>query len=293
MLEIQNLRDWRPSRIHKRITKGNRSNVDKYRIVKYVNYPDIAANQLVMLLRSKKKLDFNYVSALEDIMAGQGLRYDTLTALSKCMRGGYKETYFTTAAQAEKIRAIVESTSATNAVEINLEMDEHEDNDSTYLNIAEFKSQMLPDNAVSCYLKAIINFRKAEYAAADSLLALSFVKDLNMVLVANNDKDLVSLDRTRFVIAGALSCWTRMMRKTVGSNDENAFFWYSKALEELEKGERADVEKSKNYMFRCFAMDKRYFDILGVVINRDKDVKKNLLLSDRLKEIRNEYYKQQ
>ena len=291
-LEIQNLRDWWPSRIHKRITKGNRSNVDKYRIVKYINFPEIAANQLVMLLRSKKKLDFKYVSALEDIMAGQGLRYDTLASLSKCMRGGYKETYFTTAAQAEKIRSIVESTSETNAVIINLAMDDCDDADSTYLRIADFKSQALPDNAVSCYLKAIINFRKAEYADADSLLALSFTKDLNMVLIANNDKDLVSLDRSRYVIAGALSRWKQMMRGVVGSNEENAFAWFVKAIDELEKGERADVEKSRNYMFRCFDMDKRYFNILGVMIKRDKDVKKNTLLSDRLNEIRNEYYKQ-
>ena len=286
-MEIQHLRDWWPSRIHKRITKGAEYDKDEYRIVRYVNFPEFAANQLVMLLRNNKRLDFNYVSALEDIMDGQGLQYDTLAAISKCLRGGYKETSFTSEAQAAHIRSIVENSSVTNSVVINLAMDEPDDADSTYFAVAEFKAESLPDNAVSDYLKAIIKFRKGHFAEADSLLASSFVKDVNMIRIANNDKDLLSHDRTRFVVSGALPRWYAAMKETVGNDERNAFAWYSKAIEELSKGQYADVEKSKEYMSRCFTMDKRYKDVLGVVLKRDSNIKSNTLLLERLNEIRN------
>ncbi|MBR5892038.1 MAG: hypothetical protein IKZ37_00140 [Bacteroidaceae bacterium] len=280
-MEVQHLQRKSLSRIH------------RGRLVEYINFPEVAANQLIMVLRSNRKSDLNYVSTLEAIMTGQGLQYDTLAAISKCLRGEYKETAKTSEAEAARIRAIVESSSVTNAVVINLAMDEPDDNDSTYLAIADFKSQSLPDNAVSDYLKCIIQFRKAHYAEADSLLANAFSKNINMMRIANNDKDLVSVDRTRFVVSGALSRWYNIMKEQFAADESNAFYWYNKALEELSKGLYADIEKAKEYMLSCFNADKRYVDILSIVIKRDNNIKEDALLSERLKEIINGYSQQQ
>lgn len=280
-MEVQHLQRKSMSRIH------------RGRLVEYINFPEVAANQLIMVLRSNRKSDLNYVSTLEAIMTGQGLQYDTLAAISKCLRGEYKETAKTSDAEAARIRAIVENSSVTNAVVINLAMDEPDDIDSTYLAIADFKSQSLPDNAVSDYLKCIIQFRKAHYAEADSLLANAFSKNINMMRIANNDKDLVSVDRTRFVVSGALPRWYNIMKEQCATDESNAFYWYNKALEELSKGLYADIEKARGYMYRCFDADKRYVDILGIVIKRDNNIREDALLSERLKEIINGYSQRQ
>ena len=59
----------------------------------YINYPEVAANQLIMILRSKKSEYSKDIPALEGIIAEAAktnLQYKNLRAFSRCLRGKYK-----------------------------------------------------------------------------------------------------------------------------------------------------------------------------------------------------------
>ncbi len=265
------------------------SSITTNRIVEYINYPEVAANQLIMVLKQPNSPLRRKIPVLEAIMKGQGLEYDTLAAISKCMRGGYKPGNVSNEDEAQRIRNIVSSTSATNYVIINLAMDEPGDTDTKYLDAAEEKSAMLPDNAVSDYLKAVIKFRKNDNLAADSLLAESFVKDPKMIAIAYIDQDLISADGSYKVVTGGLRFWNTIMSGKVEGKEDHPYTWWAKAFAELNKGSYADVELAKEYMYRCFELDKRYLRILSVSIKSDKEIVNNALLTERLREIRSEY----
>lgn len=266
-----------------------RKSMDQTHIVEYINFPEIAANQLIMTLKSPASGYRKHIPVLETIIQGQGMQYDTLAAVSKCLRGGYKPGTVADEQEAERIRDIVSSTSVTNAVVVNLAMDNPEDSDTKFLDIAAFKAQNLPDNAVSDYLMSVIKFRKGDYATADSLLAQSFLKDIKMVAIANNDKDLISNDGRYKVVAGAIRQWKQTMRENNDQQRNVAFSHYINALDELGKGEYADMEAARKQLYSSFDSDKRYIKLLEVSIKHDKDISGNARLSQRLKQLRNEY----
>ena len=188
-------------------------------IVNYVNWPEFAANQLIMTLKQHKRSYKNKIPILEGIMnkACTGTTpYDTLMSFSKCLRGGYKAGKVSTEEEAEKIRRVVSSTSVTNRVVINLAMDTPEDADVKYLNMAMADTLNLPDNPVSDYLKSIIYFRKGDKTEAETCLARCFEKDITKIAVASNDKDLISNAGDGYrVIENAINIWKNRMSDVI------------------------------------------------------------------------------
>lgn len=188
-------------------------------IVNYVNWPEFAANQLIMTLKQHKRSYKNKIPILEGIMnkACTGTTpYDTLMSFSKCLRGGYKAGKVSTEEEAEKIRRVVSSTSVTNRVVINLAMDTPEDADVKYLNMAMADTLNLPDNPVSDYLKSIIYFRKGDKTEAETCLARCFEKDITKIAVASNDKDLISNAGDGYrVIENAINVWKNRMSDVI------------------------------------------------------------------------------
>lgn len=266
-----------------------RKSMDQSHIVEYINFPEIAANQLIMTLKSSASGYRKNIPVLEAIIQGQGPQYDTLAAVSKCLRGGYKPGNVADEQEAGRIRDIVSSTSVTNAIVINLAMDEPNDGNTEFLDKAAFMAQNLPHNAVSDYLKSVIEVRKNNLATADSLLAQSFVKDLDMVSKASNDRDLTSNDETYKVVTGALRLWKQFMRENNEKQEDVAFSHYISAVDELKKGEFANMEVVREQLYSSFDVDKRYMKLLVVSIKYDKDINSNAKLSQRLKQLKNEY----
>jgi hypothetical protein len=129
----------------------------------YTNGPSVAANQLIMTLKQPKRSYKKHIPILQSLIDGKGAEYDTLLIFSKCMEGKYDGP----SAEAQEIRKVVSAVSATNAVVINLAV-----NDSPeFLEAAIADSVNLPDNAISDYLKSIICLRKNDKEKAERYLA--------------------------------------------------------------------------------------------------------------------------
>ncbi len=317
--------------IHEKI-KTEQKDFDKEtkEIIKYTNFPAVAANQLIMALRQKDRSRNKDIPVLEAITASNNeAKYDTLLTFSKCLRGGYQAGGEFTEFEAEKVREIVSSTSTTNSVIIKLAME-----DEANLNTAEALSKNLPDNAVSDYLMAVIKLRKKDNVKAKMHLATSFVRDLNMIPIACNDEDLLSPTDTEnnTFVGGALKQWQDTMRtivtikkeakipaqpdsiatdstaantpyidpayKALEEEKEQAkldekypFTWYIRALEMLGDKDETNDEEGKEALIKCFKMDKRYTSILNASLIKDNNIRKNEELKSKLKSIRNEYNK--
>ena len=274
------------------------------KILNYVNFPEFAANQLIMILNTGGLSQYrNIVPSLEAIITGAiekgkaGMEYDTIMAMSKCYRGGYKVGNISkTEAEAAKVRNIAASTSSTNLVVVNLAADEPYDtsDDNKYLAIAADGIKNLPDNAESDYLKSVTMLRLNKREQAEQYLAESFMKDYKMMAYANNDLDLMpnpesAEDSDYKVIYGAMRLWKATMDTISAGNDKHAYTWYKKSLEELNKGKTANIELAKEHMYRCFNLDNRYFTILGVAIRNDDAIRKKKDIVATLKEFRKNY----
>ncbi len=295
----------------------------------YTNYPEVAANQLIMALRQKNRSRNKEIPILEAITADGGAKYDTLLYFSKCLRGGYQAGDEFSELEAAKVRSVVSSTSVTNSVIIKLAME-----DEANLNQAVSAAKNLPDNAVSDYLKAIINLRKKNRQEASRLLALSFVRDIKMIPIASNDEDFIRPDDTEFnnVVGAAIKLWQDTMRtivtvkkapvvpvqtdsvaqdsisvdslasvnaqtetiagemeETPEYNEKHPFTWYIRAIEMLSDKDVANDDAAKEALFRCFDMDKRYIPIINVSMIKDNNIRNKKELKAKLKAFRNEY----
>lgn len=272
-------------------SKKNSQNI-RSRIVEYINFPEVAANQLIMVLKRHNSPLRSKIPVLEAIMEGQGAQFDTIAAISKCMRGGYKVGAASkTEEEAAEVRNLVSATSVTNSVVINLAMDDPDDDadNDKYLAAALRECELLPDNAISDYIKSVAHFRNKNGVAADSLLANSFLKDLKMVAIANNDKDLKNDDSGYKVIVGALKRWKETMVADTTLTENHPFVWYNRMLDELKKGEHANLDYAKEALYRSFDLDKQYLSILNVSLKNDKSIANNEATVEILKRFRNEY----
>lgn len=276
----------------------------KGKILNYVNFPEFAVNQLIMILNGGGLSQYrNIVPNLEAIVTGAikrgkvGLEYDTIMKMSKCFRGGYKVGNISkTEEEAAEVRNIASSTSPTNLVVVNLAADEPYDasDDTKYLAIAEDGMKNLPDNAESDYLKAVIMLRLNDKHKSEEYLAESFKKDYKMMAYANNDLDLMpnpegNEDSNYKVIYGAMKLWNSAMDSLVVNDEKHPYTWYKKSLDVLTKEKNPNVEFAREAMFRCFDMDKRYFTILGVAIRNDDRIRQKKELIEILKEFRKNY----
>ena len=178
---------------------------ESHKIDHYLNAPENAANQLIMTLKGHSSTRIGKIEHLEIIAsAGGEAKYDTLIAFSRCMRGKYKED--------SVAWRMVASTSPTNSVVMNLAM-HRTTKDTTYLAAAAEDTLHLPDNAVSNYLKSILCLRKKAFDSSKMNLAISFCKDIKMIALANNDKDLKSEDE--HMIVDAIGYWRKMMPDSI------------------------------------------------------------------------------
>lgn len=265
------------------------------RLVEYVNFPEFAANHLIMILSGDGHTTYRkQVPLLEAIMKGQGAKYDTIMAVSKCYRGGYRVGKVSTSEEeAEWVRNVVSSTSVTNSVVINLAADNPSDpsDDSRYLVNAKNEMNMLPDNAVSDYLKSIIALRLGDREKSELHLANSFNRDFDMMAVATNDKDLITADGSEYrVVPGALAVWKDSINVIAANNDSHPYTWYKRSLDELLKnGDKANLEMAEKAMHRCFDIDKRYITVLNVSLKNDNAINKKEKLVKILKKFRNNY----
>ena len=291
-------------------------------ITEYTNYPDVAANQLIMKLKQTNPKYKEDIPALELIISKNGgSQYDTLLSFSKCLRGGYKAGGGISESEAQRVRSFVSSTSVTNSVIIKLAMDDEEN-----LKSAKGLVPQLPENAVADYLKAIIHIRSKEKSKASECLATSFVRDLKMIPIASNDKELIldTDEPNNRAITGALKLWQDTMRTivTVGKktikpavadaaadsvaadeqamfddfeeeepiyNEKHPFTWYIRALDMLGDKNDGNDEEGKEALFKCFDMDKRYIPVLNVSLIKDNSIRNNKELKAKLKTFRNEY----
>lgn len=279
----------------KYIDGSKRWNDSHTRYVEYLNFPDFAANQLVMILNNNGLTEHRKtVPILETLIKDQGVKYDTLMAFSKCFRGGYvvDGDVCTDPNEATKVRDIVASTSVTNSVIVHLAADDpgRKDDDAKFLEIARRDMDSLPDNAVSDYLKAIITLRTGEREKAVAYLVESFKKDLNMMALANNDLDLMTVTRDYKLLPPALSNWKAAMTKTVESDtaENHPFTWYKKSLDELNKGDNADIDAAEKAMQQCLK-DPKYITVLNVSILNDNAINNKKKLVKILKKFRNNY----
>ena len=184
----------------------------------YTNAPLVAANQLIMLLKQTDPSLKKDIPALESLLqsgdAANNMQYKVLLAFSKCLRGGYKGGGGFTEEEAEQVRNFISATSVTNAVVINLAVD-----DKKHIAKATEVADQLPDNAVSEYLKAVLALKqeKKDKKLAEYHLANSFVRDIKMMPIASNDRDLILDDDepTNRAISGAIKLWQDTMRTIV------------------------------------------------------------------------------
>ncbi len=189
----------------------------------YTNAPLIAANQLIMLLKQTDPSLKKDIPALESLLKSSNdsnnMQYKVLLAFSKCLRGGYKAGGGFTEEEAEEVRNFVSGTSVTNSVIINLATGEEK-----HIKTAEAVAEELPDNAVSDYLKAVLALKKEKKnkSLAAQYLAKSFVRDIKMMLVASNDRDLILDDDEpdNRAISGAIKLWQDTMRTIVTVKQE-------------------------------------------------------------------------
>lgn len=274
-------------------TKSYSNLVNGKRIAEYINFPEVAANQLIMVLNRRNSPMYRHVPAYEAMMKDKGAQYDTLFAVSKCLRGGYKVGAVSkTEEEAARVRQVVASTSVTNSVIVNLAMAySGGEKAKTYLETAKTEMASLPDNAKSEYLKALVYFQDENKPAAEQHLSYSFLKDLDMMSVANNDLDLVDRNTDYRVLPNAISFWKDSMTVVSQSEGEKQpFTYYKKALDELlVKGENADKEAAKAALYKCFDMDSRYKGVLNVSLKKDKAISAKKEVVKILKELRNGY----
>lgn len=292
-------------------------------ISEYTNFPEVAANQLIMKIKQTNPKYKEDLPALELIVRKGGSQYDTLLSFSKCLRGGYKAGGDISESEAQRVRSFVSSTSVINSVVIKLAMDDEEN-----LKSAKGLVPQLPESAVSDYLKAIIHIRSKEKSKASECLATSFVRDLKMIPIASNDKELIldTDEPNNRAITGALKLWQDTMRtivtvekKTIKPaqvdttatdnvapaaeqdmpdefeeeepeyNEKHPFTWYIRALEMLGDKDESNDEDGKAALFKCFDMDERYIPVLNVSLIKDNSIRNNKELKAKLKTFRNEY----
>ena len=199
------------------------------KIERYFNAPENAANQLIMTLKGQSSTRKGKIEHLEIIAsAGGEAKYDTLIAFSRCMRGEYEKD--------SVARRMVASTSPTNGVVMNLVM-HHYTQDTTYLAAAAEDTLHLPDNAVSNYLKSILCLRKKAFDSSKMNLAISFCKDIKMIALANNDKDLIPNDDSEAsMIVDAIGYWRKMMPDSIKKQNRK-----EKIVYEMPQATIADV----------------------------------------------------
>ena len=269
-----------------------RSEYDNTKVVGYTNYPDMAANQLIMVLNSKENnsRDIASLEGLIENRAKEDIAYEQLLAFSMCLRGKYNETE----EKYVRARELVAKTSTHNYVVMALAMDNPatKADDNEWLKKAVEKIDSLENNTVTKYLKSIINVRLTTDTLlnkADTLLSECFFEDIKYLMIGSNDRDLIcSKENKHNVFRNATRLWSEKMN-SLNLDESNAYTWFAKGIAEASKEKEMDEEEIRKNLNKCFSLDERYITILNIYMRDDTRLKDKKELLAVLRRIRNEY----
>lgn len=267
------------------------TNEGKKRIVGYINFPDMAANQLIMTLNSKE-YNSKSIAMLEGLIAAEAEKepaYDQLLAFSMCLRGKYNGTE----EKYVRARELVANSSPQNYVVMALAMDNPAttSDDAEWLHKAVAKVDSLEQNLVTKYLKSVVNIRLATDSLlnnADTLLAECFTEDIKFLLMGSNDADLVVRSGSQHnVFVNATKIWNQKMSE-MGLGEEHPFTWFQRAMVELKNGNPKERLIKQN-LNKCFSLDESYITVLNIYMRDCNDFKDNKDVLIMLRRIRDKY----
>ena len=270
----------------------------------YINYPEVAANQLIMILRSKKAEYSKDIPALEGIIAEAAktnLQYKNLRAFSRCLRGKYKSE----SEDDKETRELVMASSPLNYVVLALAMDNPNSvaDDEEWLVKANEGLAKLPRGIKRNYLTAIVKVRQAynAYVAGkimsknnllkevETLLVKCFSDDLDYFAIACNDADLLLQDGTEDkVFVKAAGSWHKSMKENVTEDNDHPYTYFNAAMTEA----LTDFPKEaviRTNLYKCFSFDDRYITVFNIYLRDCKDLKGKKEMLALLRSIRNEY----
>lgn len=270
----------------------------------YINYPEVAANQLIMILRSKKSEYSKDIPALEGIIAEAAktnLQYKNLRAFSRCLRGKYKSE----SEDDKETRELVMASSSLNYVVLALAMDNPNSiaDDEEWLVKANEGLSKLPRGTKRNYLTAVVKVRQAYNAyvcgkimmknnllkEVETLLVKCFSDDLDYFSIACNDADLLLQDGTEDkVFVKATESWHKSMIAGISAEENHPYTFFNRAMTEALKDVR-DEEVIRTNLYKCFSLDNRYITVFNIYLRDCKDLKGNKELLALLRSIRNEY----
>lgn len=192
---------------------------DPIGIIKYTNFPEIVAEQMIMLLMQPTRKNVDELGELTDMIENDPIcmstpTYRKMIALANCKRGFYRAGAKCTPEQARRVRAEVSDISLCNSVIMNIAVADGEGDENARNELME-QIYDVPETSIGNYLKAIIELLRVtpSYDQAAEYLALSFKQDLSKMSFANNDQQLIH-NRKKITIP-AFTKWEEMMKKEV------------------------------------------------------------------------------
>lgn len=270
----------------------------------YINYPEVAANQLIMILRSKNAELSKDIPALEGIIAEAAKtnpQYKNLRAFSRCLRGKYKSD----SEDDKETRELVMKSSPLNNVVVALAMDNPNSvaDDEEWLSKANEGLSKLPRDTKRNYLTAVVKVRQAysAYVAGkilqkntllkevESYLVKCFNEDLDYFLIACNDADLLLQDGTEDkVFVKATETWHKGMKGNAQLGENHPYPYFAVAMDEALK-DAPNTDKIRSNLHKCFSLDKRYITVFNIYLRDCKDLKEKKEVLGMLRRIRDEY----
>lgn len=278
-------------------------------IKQYTNFPQIIAEQIIMLLMQPGRKNMEELGALTDMIENDpecmnNPDYSRLLALANCKRGYYRASANCTPERASRVRSEVSDISITNKVIMNIAMADSEGDTRARDELFTLMDDM-PETSIANYLKAIIELLRPvpDRAKATEYLALSFKQDLRKMPIANNDQQLVH-NRTN-IIVDAFDKWEKLVKKEVTSrkpdverlredsliimnyklggtwdemqddywivkvDDRHPYYWYEKAVEARNTADEIELIK---YLEQCVACNPDYLSVIRVARYADNEV---------------------
>ena len=279
-------------------------------IIKYTNYPEIIAEQMIMLLMQSDRKNMVELGHLTDMIeeapeCKTNPTYRKMLALANCKRGYYRGED----ERAVRTRAEVSDVSLINSVIMNIAQADGENDEEARKKLLEEQFYELPETSIAWYLKAIIELLRPSpnYDDAAEYLAECFKLDLRKMPVANNDQQLIH-NRVKIVIP-AFAAWEKMMKaevykKTfdrenfelsgidslqiatwkqqgtydgmmepywiVETNVDHPYYWYERAIAARTSEDENDVIRN---LEKCIACDPDYLSVINVARYADEEVK--------------------
>ena len=285
------------------------ANNDPIGIIKYTNYPEIIAEQMIMLLMQSDRKNMVELGHLYSMIenapeCNDNPTYRKMLALVNCKRGYYRGD----SKEAIRTRAEVSGISTTNSVIMNIAQ-AHSQGDVIALNtLLDVQFYDLPETSIGWYLKAIIELLRPSpnYSDAAEYLAESFKLDPSKMPVANNDQQLI---HNRYkIVSPAFAKWEEMMKKEihkksfdresfehagidslqiaewkqqglldikmesywiVSTNTNHPYYWYERAVAARNSEDENEVISN---LEKCVACDPNYLSVINVARFADVEV---------------------